>query len=519
MTKLWKSTFVVSAMTLFSRIFGFIRDVVIMQVFGASALMDAFLVAFRIPNFFRRLFSEGAFSQAFVPILTEYKTKQKLTDVQLLISNTSGALLVIVSLLTVFVMLAAPAVTFLFASGFEDVKFDHTANMLRITFPYLVCISLTAFAASILNTYNHFATPAFAPILLNISIIVAALYIAPILNGSIQTLAWAVLIGGVFQFAIQIPALWRRNLLVPPQLDFKHEGVIRIFKLMLPALFALSVTQLNLLVNTIFASYMQDGSVAWLYTAERMSELPLGIIGTAIATVILPSLSRLQTTQDTETFKRTLDWAIRIILLVGLPASIGLYILSHIIMESIFMQGQFMHKDATMSGYALKALALGVLAFMLIKVLAPAFFAKQDTKTPVRVGAYTVITNIILSILLTLTFKYILHIESLHVALALSSSIAAMVNAGLLYYFLHKHGYYKLETYWKRTFLQFAIANVTMIITLMLITKFFPQQETQAIRILYMVGFCITGATAYAIALLLAGFKLKQLKLNYNHSH
>lgn len=512
MAKLWRSTFVFSAMTMLSRVMGLIRDIVMMNVFGASALMDAFLVAFKIPSYFRRLFAEGAFSQAFVPVLTEYKTKRKLAEVQFLISCASGSLLVVLTILTAIVMTASPAVIMLFASGFEGEKFTTAVELLRITFPYLLFISMTAFAGSVLNSYNHFATPAFAPVLLNISFIVAALFVAPMLDESIKALGWAVFVAGILQFAIQIPALWHRKLLVPPRIGFKHEGVRRIMKLMLPALFGVSVTQLNLLLNTVFASYMQDGSVAWLYTAERMSELPLGIIGVAIGTVILPSLSAQQANQDEAAFKRTLDWAAKVIILIGVPASVALFMLSDTIMQAIFMQGKFTLRDAQMSGYALKALAGGVLAFMLIKIFAPGFFAKQDTKTPVKVGIIAVITNIVLSIVFIALFKYVLDIEALHAALALASSSAALVNAGLLYYFLQKDDHFKFGAHWRKLFAQYGVANLAMIAVLAVVIPLFPSDSAQVIRVMYLIGFCLLGAAAYGITLLLTGFRPHQLK-------
>ncbi|WP_335954640.1 murein biosynthesis integral membrane protein MurJ, partial [Acinetobacter guillouiae] len=302
---LWRSTFIVSAMTMLSRVLGLVRDMVLLNVFGAGKDFDTFVVAFRIPNFFRRLFAEGAFSQAFIPVLTEYKTTKLHAEVQILISRVFGCLLMVMSLLTLISMIIAPVILYVYAPGFHNdpAKFDLAVDMFRLTIPYLMFMSLTAFASSILNSYGSFASPAFSPVLLNVAMIAGAWWLAPHMAQPIMALGWAVVVAGVLQLAIQIPELWNKKLLIPPKVDFKHEGVDRILKLMLPALFGVSVTQINLLLNTIWASFMQDGSVSWLYSAERMTELPLGLIGVAIGTVILPSLSVSKAEQDQAKFR------------------------------------------------------------------------------------------------------------------------------------------------------------------------------------------------------------------------
>lgn len=515
MAKLWRSTFIFSGMTMLSRIMGLVRDVVLMNIFGASALMDAFLVAFKIPNFLRRLFAEGAFAQAFVPILSEYKIQQSFQQVQILISRTSGSLLVILMTLTVSVMALAPYVVMIFAPGFIGAsKFLLTVELLRITFPYLLFISMTAFAGSILNSYDSFAAPAFAPVLLNICFITAALVIAPMMDPPIMALAWAVFVAGILQFLLQVPALWRRKLLVPPKVDFQHEGVRRILKLMLPALFGVSVTQINLLLNTIFASMMQTGSVSWLYAGERMSELPMGLIGVAIGTVILPSLSAQQAKNDDVAFRHTLDWAAKIIILVGVPASLALFILSKPIMYALFMHGEFGLHDAHMGALALKALSGGILAFMLIKIFAPALFAIQNTKTPVKIALIAVISNIIFSVILIYLFKQVFLIPT-HTALALASTLAAFVNAGLLYLHLHQKNIFRFGRHWRKIICQYGFANIVMVLGLLMmpvLLSFNASTASQLLRIGYLLMLCVFGALIYAGALLLTGFRPKDLK-------
>ena len=510
---LWRSTFIVSSMTMLSRVLGLVRDMVLLNVFGAGKDFDTFVVAFRIPNFFRRLFAEGAFSQAFIPILTEYKTTKLHAEVQILISRVFGCLLTVMSLLTLFCMIAAPVILYVYAPGFHDdpAKFDLAVDMFRLTIPYLMFMSLTAFASSILNSYGSFSTPAFAPVLLNVAMIAGAWWLAPYMAEPIMALGWAVVAAGILQLAIQIPELWRKKLLIPPKVDFKHEGVERILKLMLPALFGVSVTQINLLLNTIWASFMQDGSVSWLYSAERMTELPLGLIGVAIGTVILPSLSMSKAEQDQEKFRKMLDWAARVIVLVGVPASIALFMLSTPIIQALFQHGAFDVRDTQMTAMALQCMSAGVLAFMLIKVFAPGFYAIQDTKTPVRVGLMAVAANAILNVVFIGIFKLIdWHAE--HMALAIASSGSALVNAGMLYFYLHKRNIFRFGAHWKKLFIQFLIANISMVTVLWYALTWYDDSVAQWIRILEVVGLCVAGVLAYAIGLFASGFRPRHLK-------
>ena len=510
---LWRSTFIVSAMTMLSRVLGLVRDIVLMNVFGAGKDFDTFVVAFRIPNFFRRLFAEGAFSQAFIPILTEYKTTKLHTEVQILISRVFGCLLLAMSTLTLIAMIAAPAILYLYAPGFhsDPVKFDLAVDMFRLTIPYLMFMSLTAFASSILNSYGSFASPAFSPVLLNLAMIAGAWLLTPYMAEPIMALGWAVVVAGILQLAIQIPELWKKKLLIPPKVDFKHEGVDRILKLMLPALFGVSVTQINLLLNTIWASFMQDGSVSWLYSAERMTELPLGLIGVAIGTVILPSLSMSKAEEDQAKFRRMLDWGARIIVLVGVPASIALFMLSTPIIQALFQHGAFDVRDTQMTAMALQCMSGGVLAFMLIKVFAPGFYAIQDTKTPVRVGLIAVATNAILNIVFIGIFKLI-DWQAEHMALAIASSGSALVNAGLLYFYLHKRDIFRFGAHWKKLFIQFAVANIVMIAALWYGLTWYDGNASQWLRIVGVVGLCVLGVVAYAVGLLVTGFRPRQLK-------
>ncbi|MFP5507053.1 MAG: murein biosynthesis integral membrane protein MurJ, partial [Gammaproteobacteria bacterium] len=399
-----RDTAVVSAMTLLSRILGLARDLVFARLFGAGTGMDAFLVAFKIPNFMRRLFAEGAFSLAFVPVLGEYRTRRDQAEVRGLIARVAGTLAGILLIVSLVGILASPAVVGLFAPGFlkSPEKFELTVQMLRVTFSYILFISLVAFASGILNTYGRFALPAFAPVLLNIVLIAAAWWGAPFFEVPVMALAWAVALGGVLQLLIMFPALRRLGLLVRPRWGWKDSGVQRILKLMGPAILGSSVAQINLLLDTIIASFLVTGSVSWLYYSDRMVEFPLGVFGIALSTVILPSLSRTHASADPVKFQYILDRALRWVVLLGTPAALGLLLLSGPIMVALFQYEQFGAHDARMAALSLMALALGLPAFILVKVLAPAFYARQDTRTPVRIAVTAMVANMGLNLLFVL---------------------------------------------------------------------------------------------------------------------
>lgn len=507
---LLRSTVVVSSMTMLSRVLGLARDMTLMGVFGASGLMDAFLVAFKIPNFLRRLFAEGAFSQAFVPILSEYKQQKNLAAVQILISHVSGALALILLTLTAIVIALSPWVVAVFAPGFDPQKAALASDLLKITFPYLFFISMTAFFGGILQSYGHFAAPAFAPALLNVSMIAAALLLAPLLDTPIMALAIAVAVSGALQTLIQLPPLWRKNLLVLPSIDFGDEGLKRIFRLMLPAIFGVSVTQINLLLNTAFASLMIGGSVSWLYTAERLSELPLGLIGVAIGTVILPSLSKSQADKNAAHFTKTLDWAARLVALVGLPASVAIFALADTLIATLFVRGEFSLRDARMSGFALQGLAGGILGFMLIKIFAPAFFARQDSKTPVKIGVIAVLANMLFSGAFLGIF-YWLNLP-LHGALALATSGASLVNAGLLYRALNRRGIYRFGKAQWAFFGKCALACFVMLLALQAALPYFPLRGNDAAQVAALLALCVFGALVYGLCALALGIRPRHLR-------
>jgi putative peptidoglycan lipid II flippase len=465
--KLIKSGVIVSAMTLVSRVLGLVRDVVIANVMGAGAMADVFLFANKIPNFFRRLFAEGAFAQAFVPVLSEYHTKDEINaesrghvdnngklDVSLdetrrLIAQVSGTLGVIITLVTFFGMLASPLFVILFGGGWfvdwfhngpESVggeKFELASSLLKITFPYLWFISFTALAGAVLNTMGRFAVAAFTPVLLNIAIILMAVYGAEYTQSPAYALAWGVFFGGLIQFLFQIPFLYKAGVLVKPCWSWHSKGVTKIRTLIIPALFGVSVTQINLLLDTLIASFLITGSISWLYYADRLLEFPLGLFGIGIATVILPSLAKLHSKNSNTEFTATLDWGIKIISLFGWPALAGLMVLAQPIIMVLFMRGEFSQETVIQVSYALFAYLSGLLSFMFIKVLAPGYYARQDTKTPVKIGIIAMVSNMAFNLMLAPFFGF--------VGLAIATTMSATLNAWLLYRGLKRAGVYYLS--------------------------------------------------------------------------
>ncbi len=457
---LLRSTSVVSLMTFISRMVGFVRDMVLANFFGAQPEWMLFFVAFRIPNFMRRLFAEGAFAQAFVPVLAEYQKTRSFADVRLFIARISGYLSAILTLVTLVGIIAAPFIVFLFAPGFEagGERATLATEMLRITFPFLMLVSLTAMSGAILNTYGYFGVPAFTPVLLNISMIAVVFYLCPHLPRPVVGLAWGVLIAGVAQFLFQLPFLYRRNLFVAPRIARHDEGVNKVLKLMVPALFGVSIAQLNLMIDSIFASFLQVGSVSWLYYTDRLADFPLGVFGVAISTVILPHLSRKHAEQNSASYSQALDWGLRSILLLGIPAGLGLGMFAIPLIASCFAYGKFHLIDLLQTQKSLITLSFGVPAFMMIKVLASGFYAKQDIKTPVRVGVWAMVINTILCALLIRQFA--------HAGLTLASALAGYINCGLLLFFLIKRKMYQPRPGWLKYLAQLAFANTVVAVYL-----------------------------------------------------
>lgn len=468
--KLLKSTAVVSLFTLLSRISGLVRDVVFVRFFGDSASADAFLVAFRIPNFLRRLFAEGAFSQAFVPVLGEYKTTKEQQEVRQLVARVSGTLGLVLFIITAIGVIAAPVLVMLFAPGYtaEDKvdQFTLTTEMLRWTFPYILFISLTALAGGVLNTYGKFAVPAFTPVLLNLVMIAAILWLSPYFEHPVLGLAVGVFLAGLVQLLYQLPAIAKLKLLTFPRVDTKHPGVRKIARLMLPSIIASSAQQINLLIDSIIVTFLVTGSVTWLYVADRLVEFPLGVFGIAIATVILPSLSAKFASDDPEKFRRTLDWGVRWALVIGTPAMLGLIVLAAPLVMTIFQRGQFDQHAAQMTQWALMMYSIGLLGFIYVKVLAPGYLARQDTKTPMWCSIKSIVIKIIISLIIVPVMLY-MGLETAHLGLAFTTALAAILNASMLYFGLIREGYYKPLPGWMAFIAKVGLASCAMVAVLL----------------------------------------------------
>ncbi|MBT8436120.1 MAG: murein biosynthesis integral membrane protein MurJ, partial [Gammaproteobacteria bacterium] len=488
------------------------RDIVIARFFSASDAADAFFVAFKIPNFLRRLFAEGAFSLAFVPVLSEYRSNYTAAQTRDLIDRVAGTLGFVLLLISLLGVVASPLLISIFAAGFIDqpAKFDLTADMLRLTFPYILLISMTAMAGGILNTWKRFAVPAFTPVLLNLSLIGCAMYLSPRLDVPITGLAWGVLLAGILQLLFQLPFLYRAQLLPRPKWGWRHEGVQKIIRLMIPALFGSSVAQINLLFDTFIASFLVTGSVSWLYYSDRLLEFPLGVFGIALATVVLPNLSAAHYKEGDDSFNQTLAWAIKLSLIIAVPATFGLFILAQPILATLFEYGAFQQNDSMMAAYSLMAYSLGLPAFIMIKILANGFYARQDTKTPVRIGIQAMLLNMALNVVLVV---YMLQADFLapHVGLALATSAAAYFNAFRLARELRRDAILdRLETF-SKPLLKILLACIAMGLLIYLLL---PELESWSEwrwyeRLAQLAWMILPAILCYSLVLWIMGFRRK----------
>ena len=516
---LLRSTAVVGSMTLLSRVLGLLRDVIFARFFGAGLLMDAFFVAFKIPNIFRRFFAEGAFSQSFVPVFAEYDETRTQAEVKELADRVAGTLGLILLVFTVIGVVAAPVLISVAGMGWllnpdadSAEKFDLAVVMLRFTFPYLLFISLTALAGAILNTYHRFAAAAFAPVLLNVVLIGFAAFVAPNFAQPGVVLAAGVFVAGAVQLLFMLPLLARIRMLPRPKWGWRDSGVQRIIKLMLPAIFGSSVAQINILFDTLLASFLVTGSISWLYYSDRLMEFPLGVFGIALATVILPNLSREYATDSTEGFAAMLDWALRLVVLIALPAAVGLFLLAGPALTTIFYGGRFDVGDVNMATLSLMAYSFGLLGFILVKVLVPGYFSRQDTKTPVKIGIIALLVNMVLNVLIVVPWLQS-GAAGPHAGLAVATSISSFLNAGLLYRGLLKEGVIRHGSGWGAFLLRVLLATAIMA---MLLSYFVPEQarwfEADFLQtLLWLTIAIIGGGLAYIVTLLATGMRPSQL--------
>jgi putative peptidoglycan lipid II flippase len=498
----------VSSLTLLSRALGFLRDFVIARTFGAGMLTDAFFVAFRLPNLLRRLFAEGAFSQAFVPLLAEYRNRSEAEATRQLVDRVATALFLIVLLVAILGVAGAPMLVYVSAPGYaaDTEKFALTVTLTRITFPYILFMALVAMAAGILNTWARFALPAFTPVLLNITFIGMALLAAPYFDPPVLALAWAVFLGGLLQLAIQLPALQRIGML--PRLDFapNDPGVRRILKLMAPAILGVSVAQISLLINTIFASFLVSGSVSWLYYADRLMEFPAGLLGAALGTILLPSLSRAHASENPGEFSALLDWGLKLTFLLTLPATVGLAVLGVPLIATLFQHGAFTSSDVLQTREALTAYSIGLIGLILVKVLAPGFYARQDIRTPVKVALLTLAATQAMNLIFIGPLK--------HAGLALAIGLASCLNASLLFRGLIKTKIYQPQAGWFLFLLK--IASAIIVLTIVLWAGMGEESDwltmSASIRVIHLSALVAGGVIAYFATLWLLGFRVNDFR-------
>ena len=513
--RLLKSTSVVSFMTLLSRILGLVRDVVFARMFGATIVMDAFIVANRIPNMLRRFFAEGAFSQGFVPVMARYREQNDHGRSREFVDAVAGTLGLLLFGLTLVGVLAAPLLVLVVAPGFvgEDGRFDLATAMLRFTFPYLFFVSLTAFAGGVLNTYGKFGAPAFTPVILNVVLIASALWLAPQLAEPGMALAYGVFIAGAVQLLFQLPFLGKIHAIPRPKWRPGHEGVRRVGQLMLPAIFGSSVAQINVLLGGIIASLLGVGKISLLYYSDRLMEFPLGLFGIALATVTLPYLSRQAANESMDHFAETVDWSMRLVVLIATPAAVGLIVLAEPLVATIFYGGVFTAFDVEMAALSLQAFAAGLIGFSFVKILAPAYFAREDTKTPVRIGLIALAVNFVLSVLLAWWLTSIGYAGT-HAGLALAISVAAIVNAWLLYRGLRRDGVVRRASGWAAFLVRVAIANVAMTAAIVWLDRPLAWWLENSVwdRSLWLAVVVSGGVIVYFGALLAAGGRPSQLR-------
>jgi putative peptidoglycan lipid II flippase len=504
----------VSGMTMVSRVTGLARETLTARIFGAGEMTDAFFVAFRIPNLLRRLFGEGAFSQAFVPILGEFKARRSAAETKTLVDHVATVLTWALVGVTLIGVVAAPFVVWLLAGGFKTgdaATYDLAVLLTRIMFPYITLIALAAGASAILNTWREFAMPAFTPVLLNLSFIFAALFIAPHVDPPVVALAIAVVVGGVLQLAIQIPALVRIGMLphigVHLRAALADAGVRRVLRQMVPATFAVSIAQISLIINTNIASHLPRGSVSWITYADRLMEFPTALLGVALGTILLPHLSSANAEGRHDDVSALLDWGMRLTFLLALPASLALWLLAEPLTATLFHYGRFAGGDVVMTAHAVTAYGVGLIGLILVKILAPGFYARQDIRTPVKIGVVVLVGTQLMNLVFVPIYA--------HAGLALAIGLGACLNATMLFIGLRARGVYRARAGWPAFFLRLVAALVALGLFLAWGAGRFDWLALHAQPLLRMAalgGIIVVGAALYFAVLFVCGLRPRDLR-------
>ncbi|WMY95663.1 MAG: murein biosynthesis integral membrane protein MurJ [Arsenophonus sp.] len=502
---LLKTLAAISSMTMFSRMLGFVRDAIIARFFGVGVETDAFVIAFRLPNLLRRIFAEGAFSQAFVPILAEYKNKKSYDETRIFIANVAGFLTLILAIITLIGMFSTPWIIYIITPGFSEInnKFDLTLSLLKITFPYIFFISLVSLTGAVLNTWSCFTVPAFTPVFLNISMIISVLFLAPYCKPPILALGWGILMGGILQLFYQLPFLQKIGMLVLPRISFKNGDIWRMIKLMGPLVIAAAISQISLIMNTMFASFLRAGSVSWMYYADRLIEVPNGVLGVGLSTILLPSLAKSVSIGDDKEYQRLINLGLKLCFLLALPCSIVLAILAHPLTVSLFQYGNFTSYDSIMTQYALIAYCSGLMGVIVVKVLAPGFYSRKDIKTPLKIAIITLILTQLMNCIFVDFLK--------HVGLALSLALSSCFHALMLYLELRRKKLFSPLAGWGKFLLKLTIALIVMTFILLLILNFMPiwEQGNMVIRIIRLLSVIFITAISYFATLFILGFRLR----------
>ncbi|CAL4042849.1 Lipid II flippase MurJ [Buchnera aphidicola (Phyllaphis fagi)] len=511
---LLKSLINISIITCLSRMLSFIRDFIVAYIFGVSIATDAFFIAFKIPNLLRRICADGAFLQVIIPMLVEYKQKGKHNSTRYFFSCVLGFMILVLFCLTLIGICLASYIIFLTAPGFlkQPKEFALAVKLLKITFPYVFFVSLSSLTTAVLNIWGYFLVPVFSPFLLNISMILFSIFLNKYFSIPILSLGWSVIVGGILQFVYQYLFLNRINMLVPPKINFKILKISNLISKVGMGIIGVSANHISLFINGILASLFISGSVSWMYYADRLVEFPVGIIGVSLGTILLSFLTKSIASCDKKQFSRLLDWGLRVTLIIGLPSSVIIFILSRPIITVLFQYGKFTKFDTLMTEQSLLGYSIGLIAFILVKVLSPGFYSRQDTKTPMIISMITISVTQIINTMLFLTSLG-------QLGLSLSISFSAWLNVILLYWYLYRNKIFIPQSGWLLLFIRVIVASFISSISLLFILNIMPPWDTGIViyKLLRLFSVFLFSVIVYVITLLVLGLRWNQFSFEISN--